>query len=70
MWAVIGQDRAVKAINFALEIEDSSYNIFISGMRGTGRTTISQDLLKKYAGKKDIPDSWAFVYNFEKSSCC
>ena len=46
---VIGQDRAVKAINFGLAMEDPSYNIFVTGFRGTGRTTIVNDLLKKNA---------------------
>jgi len=63
--SVIGQDRAVKSINFALEIKNSSYNIFIAGMRGTGRTTIVQDLLKKYAASEPSPNDWIYVYNFE-----
>ena len=40
--SVIGQDRAVKAINFGLAMEDPSYNIFVTGFRGTGRTTTSE----------------------------
>jgi lon-related putative ATP-dependent protease len=63
--SVIGQDRAVKSINFALEIKNSSYNIFVTGMRGTGRTTIVQDLLKKYASSESSPNDWIYVYNFE-----
>jgi lon-related putative ATP-dependent protease len=62
---VIGQDRAVGAINFGLAIEDQSYNIFVTGIRGTGRTTIVHDLLNKIAVKKDKPDDWLYVYNFE-----
>lgn len=63
--SVIGQDRAVKSINFALEIKNSTYNIFVTGMRGTGRTTIVQDLLKKYAASEPSPNDWIYVYNFE-----
>jgi lon-related putative ATP-dependent protease len=63
--SVIGQERAVKSINFALEIKNSSYNIFITGMRGTGRTTIVQDLLKKYAASEPSPNDWIYVFNFE-----
>ena len=63
--SVIGQDRAVKAINFGLAMEDPSYNIFVTGFRGTGRTTIVNDLLHKVAYKKDKPNDWLLVYNFD-----
>ncbi len=63
--AVIGQDRAVSSINFALEIGDSGYNIFVTGSYGTGRTTIVKDLLQGSAKNRPIPADWAFVYNFE-----
>ncbi len=63
--SVIGQDRAVKAINFGLAMEDPSYNIFVTGFRGTGRTTIVNDLLRKTAYKKEKPNDWLYVYNFE-----
>ena len=62
---VIGQDRAVGAIDFGLAIEDQSYNIFVTGFRGTGRTTIVRDLLDKIASSRQKPDDWIFVYNFE-----
>jgi lon-related putative ATP-dependent protease len=63
--SVIGQDRAVRAINFGLAMENYSYNIFVTGMRGTGRTTIVKDLLHKNAAKKHKPHDWLYVYNFK-----
>lgn len=63
--AVIGQDRAVRAIDFGLSIDDPSYNIFVTGFRGTGRTTIVRDLLDKIAASRSKPDDWVFVHNFE-----
>ena len=63
--SVIGQDRAVKAINFGLAMYDPSYNIFVTGFRGTGRTTIVHDLLRKVAYRKEKPNDWLYVYNFE-----
>ena len=63
--AVIGQDRAVRAIDFGLAIEDPSYNIFVTGFRGTGRTTIVRDLLDKIAASRSKPDDWIYVHNFE-----
>jgi len=63
--SVIGQERAVRAINFGLTINDPSYNIFVTGFRGTGRTTIVRELLDKLAATRTKPDDWLFVYNFE-----
>ena len=62
---VIGQNRAVRAIDFGLTIDDPSYNIFVTGFRGTGRTTIVRDLLDKIAASRSKPEDWVFVYNFE-----
>lgn len=62
--SVIGQVRAVSSINFALEIDDSGYNVFVTGSYGTGRTTIVTDLLNKAAKSRPTPSDWVFVYNF------
>ncbi|MBD3226377.1 MAG: AAA family ATPase [Caldithrix sp.] len=62
---VIGQDRAVSSINFALEIGDAGYNLFVTGSYGTGRTTIVRDLLQRMAANRPVPNDWAFVYNFQ-----
>ena len=62
--SVIGQERAVSSIRFALEIDGSGYNVFVTGSYGTGRTTIIQDLLHKSAKALPTPSDWVFVYNF------
>lgn len=63
---VIGQERAIRAIKLALEMEHSGYNVFVTGMSGTGRTTIVRDILKNLAKKKPVPDDWVYVYNFQE----
>jgi len=63
---IIGQDRAIKAIQLALEMDFSGYNIFVTGKVGTGRTTIVQDLLNKFAKTKEAPGDWCYVYNFNE----
>lgn len=62
---VIGQDRAVRAIRFGLEIERPGYNIYVSGLTGTGRTTIVRRLLEKISAEQPAPDDWVLVHNFE-----
>ncbi|MBN2366236.1 MAG: ATP-dependent protease [Calditrichaeota bacterium] len=62
--SIIGQERAIKSIQLALEMNHNGYNVFVTGMSGTGRSTIVRDLLKTYARKKPIPEDWIYVYNF------
>ena len=38
---VVGQDRAVRALKFGLEIKDKGFNIYAAGVPGSGRTTES-----------------------------
>ena len=62
---IIGQQRAIKAIELALEMDHSGYNVFVTGMSGTGRTTIVRNILRGIAKHKAIPDDWMYVYNFQ-----
>ena len=62
---IIGQPRALNAIRVGLEIESPGYNIFITGLAGTGRTTTIKSLLEKIDRKKRIPDDLCYVNNFK-----
>ena len=44
---IIGQDRAVKAIEFGLKMNQKGYNIYVSGMSGTGRSSYTNTLIRK-----------------------
>ncbi|MDW7761444.1 MAG: AAA family ATPase [Acidobacteriota bacterium] len=61
---IIGQERALKAIRTGLDIKSLGYNIFITGLVGTGRTTTIKGLLEKLRTKGDIPDDILYVNNF------
>jgi len=37
--AMIGQERAVRALRFGLGIQELGFNIYVAGLPGTGRTT-------------------------------
>jgi ATP-dependent Lon protease len=63
---IIGQDRALSAVELGLEIKSGGYNIFVTGVPGTGRTTAVKLLLEgaeeeKEADLRDI----CFVNNFK-----
>ncbi len=61
---IIGQERAVRALKFGLEIKERGFNIYVSGYPGTGRTTAVKDFLETRAKKKPVPSDWCYVNNF------
>ena len=62
---IIGQERALKAIQTGLDIKSLGYNIFITGMVGTGRTTTVKQLLERLEKGGATPDDILFVNNFK-----
>ena len=62
---VIGQARAVKAIEFGLSIHNHGYNIFVSGIPGTGRNSIVKSIVKRISLDRPVPDDWCFINNFK-----
>jgi lon-related putative ATP-dependent protease len=64
---IIGQERAVRALRFGLDIKEKGFNIYAAGYPGTGRTTSVQDFLKEIAKAKSIPSDWCYVNNFSNS---
>jgi lon-related putative ATP-dependent protease len=62
---IIGQERAIKAIKTGLDIRGHGYNVFITGMVGTGRTTTIKQLLEKLEKGEKTPDDILYVNNFK-----
>src|SRR3990172_231651 len=67
----IGQERAIRAIEFGLGVNKPGFNIFVTGLTGTGKTTIIKAFLKKVTAEKTppeedspFPEYWCYVYNF------
>ncbi len=61
---IIGQERAVRALRFGMGIKETGFNIFVSGLPGTGRTTAVEHFLEQVAQDQPIPDDWCYVNNF------
>src|SRR5512134_2009227 len=66
----IGQERAIRAIEFGLGVNKPGFNIFVTGLTGTGKTSIIRAFLKKMTSTKvavadpgELAD-WCYVYNF------
>ena len=62
---VIGQPRALRALQLASEVSGPGYNIFVMGLPSSGRTTLSQEYLERVAGSQPAPDDWCYVNNFD-----
>jgi lon-related putative ATP-dependent protease len=63
---VIGQPRALRALELGSELSGPGYNIFVLGQPGSGRTTLSQEYLMRKAESEPVPDDWCYVDNFEE----
>jgi len=61
---IIGQERAVRALKFGLGIKDRGFNVYVSGLPGTGRKTAVRNFLEETARTKPVPDDWCYVNNF------
>lgn len=62
---VIGQPRALRALQLGSEVTGPGYNIFVLGLPGSGRTTLSREYLERLAASESVPDDWCYVNNFE-----
>jgi len=63
---VIGQDRAVKSMEFGLSMNAPGYNIFVLGSQGTGKSTYTQSVVSKIAAKANVPNDWCYINNFSE----
>lgn len=62
---IIGQERALKALSFGLDVANPGYNIFLSGVAGTGKSTLAKEIVLKKAKKEPAPSDWCYVHNFK-----
>jgi lon-related putative ATP-dependent protease len=62
----IGQERALRALDFGLGIRNSGYNIYVMGQPGTGKMSTVMGELKKKAGGGAGPSDWLYVMDFKR----
>jgi predicted ATP-dependent protease len=69
----IGQDRAMKAIEFGLNMTNDGYNIYVAGLTGTGKTSMVKSYIervikeRKARGEVVTLQDWCYLYNFKES---
>ena len=65
---IIGQNRAVQAIEFGLKMKQKGYNIYVAGASGVGRTRYTYNLIKKNLKSNSNLKDWVYVNNFKNAN--
>ncbi len=62
---VLGQPRALRALELGSEVAGPGFNIFVAGLPDSGRTTLTRDYLERKAAKEPVPNDWCIGNNFD-----
>ncbi|QKT03954.1 AAA family ATPase [Ectothiorhodospiraceae bacterium 2226] len=62
---VIGQARALNALNFGLDMPHEGYNLYVLGSTGLGKRTLVNRLLADTAASRPVPNDWCYINNFD-----
>lgn len=66
---LIGQERALKALEFGIGIKSDGFNIYISGYPGSGKLKAVNHFLKERAKLESSPGDLCYVNNFKDPYC-
>ncbi|MGR5250015.1 AAA family ATPase [Vibrio aestuarianus] len=61
---IVGQERAQKAVEFAMSIKEKGYNIYAIGRNGLGKRTMILRYLNRHQHEADALFDWCYVANF------
>ena len=62
---IVGQERGVEAFRFGMGMNKQGYNVFVTGMSGSGRMSTVRKLLEEMTRKSKTPDDLCYVNNFK-----
>ena len=62
---IVGQERAQKAVEFAMSIKEKGYNIYAIGQNGLGKRTMILRYLNRHPHDASALYDWCYVANFE-----
>jgi lon-related putative ATP-dependent protease len=62
---IIGQERALKALRLGVDLKSQGYNIFVTGLSGTGKYTAIQQMLESITPDCSHLSDYAYVNNFK-----
>lgn len=61
---VVGQPRAMRALDLATGLHHSNYHIYVAGLVGTGKAQLIEHALRERISDKSIPPDWVYLNNF------
>ena len=67
---LIGQERALRAIQFGLEVDKRGYNLFVTGLTGTGKASAIKNHLQSIIDERNAEGAsfplydWCYVHSF------
>ena len=65
---IVGQDDAVDALQFGLEMRGAGLNVYIRGLAGTGRMSLVRQLLEQNVSAPNGAPDRCYVHNFDDPS--
>ncbi|MFZ2290083.1 MAG: AAA family ATPase [Halopseudomonas yangmingensis] len=63
---ILGQERAVEAMQFGVAMQRNGYNLFVMGEPGTGRFSYVMRYLRAEAKRQPAPLDYVYVNNFDE----
>jgi predicted ATP-dependent protease len=60
----LGQDRALEAIEFGIDIEQQGFNLFVVGDPGIGKQRLVRQILSRNLESADNLSDWCYINNF------
>ena len=61
---VLGQPRAFKALKLGCDLQGGGFNIFVLGLPGSGKLTLTRQYLERKAKQQPPPPDWCYAYHF------
>lgn len=61
---MIGQDRAIEALSFALAMNKPGYNMYLMGSNGLGKQTLLNNFLENVKTDEELVKDWCYVHDF------
>ena len=63
---MLGQDRALEALEFGVGISRDGYNLYALGETGSGRHHLLREYLSRQAAGRPVPQDVCYVFNFDE----
>ena len=64
---ILGQTRALGAVQFGIGIRQDGYNMYVQGPPGLGKRSTVKHFLTEKSATEPTPPDWCYVNNFEHS---